>query len=168
MKSIFLLFWRICIFQSGPETVPSSNAFVMTVIAVNALLNVVVQLLLGGDDGSLLRAVTLAVVSLAGTGGLIWFIMTLMQLGSRVPQTITAVFGVDIIMTTLTSILFAVAGSIEENIAVFVISLLTLWSLAIYGFIFHRAMNLHIGFGIALALFVVIFSVAITQTAITP
>ena len=168
MKSIFLLFWRICIFQSGPETVPSSNSFVILVIAVNALLNVVVQLLLGGDDGSLLRAVTLAVVSLAGTGGLIWFIMTLMQLGSRVPQTITAVFGVDIIMTTITSILFAVAGSIEENIAVFVISLLTLWSLAIYGFIFHRAMNLHIGFGIALALFVVIFSVAITQTAITP
>ena len=168
MKSIFLLFWRICIFQSGPETVPSGNSFVIMVIAVNALLNVVVQLLLGGDDGSLLRAVTLAVVSLAGTGGLIWFIMTLMQLGSRVPQTITAVFGVDIIMTTITSVLFAVAGSIEENIAVFVISLLTLWSLAIYGFIFHRAMNLHIGFGIALALFVVIFSVAITQTAIAP
>jgi hypothetical protein len=167
MKSIFLLFWRICIFQSGPETVPSSNSFVIMVIAVNALLNVVVQLLLGGDEGSLLRAVTLAVVSLAGTGGLIWFIMALMQLGSRVPQTITAVFGVDIIMTTITSILFAVAGSIEENIAVFVISLLTLWSLAIYGFIFHRAMNLHIGFGIALALFVVIFSVAITQTAIS-
>ena len=58
------------------------------------------------------------------------------------------------------------AESIGMTIARFVITLLTLWSLAIYGFVFHRAMNIHIGFGIAMALFVVIFSVAITQTAL--
>jgi hypothetical protein len=168
MKSIVLLFWRICIFQTGPDTVPANNAFLVMIIAVNALLNIAVQVLLVGQDQSLLRAVTLAVVSLAGTGALVWFIMTLMSLGPRVPQTITAVFGVDIIMTAITSVLFASAGVIEQNIAVFVITLLTLWSLAVYGFIFHRAMNIHIGFGIAMALFVVIFSVAITQTAITP
>ena len=168
MKSIVLLFWRICIFQTGPDTVPANNAFLVMIIAANALLNIAVQLLLVGQDESLLSAVTLAVVSLAGTGGLVWFIMSLMSLGSRVPQTITAVFGVDIIMTIITSILFASAGMIAQNIAVFVITLLTLWSLAVYGFIFHRAMNIHIGFGIAMALFVVIFSVAITQTAITP
>ena len=167
MKSIVLLFWRICIFQSGPETVPANNVLILLVIAANAMLNVAVQLLLGGDNESLLRAITLAVVSLAGTGGLVWFVMSVMNMGPRVPQTITAVFGVDIIMTTITSILFTVAGAIEQSVAVFVITPLTLWSLAIYGFIFHRALNIHIGFGIAIALFVVIFSVAITQTAIS-
>ena len=168
MKSIVLLFWRICIFQTGPDTVPANNAFLIMIIAANAVLNIAVQYLLVGQDQSLLRAATLAIVSLAGTGGLIWFMMALMSLGTRVPQTITAVFGVDIIMTAITSVLFASAGMIEQNIAVFVITLLTLWSLAVYGFIFHRAMNIHIGFGIAMALFVVVFSVAITQTAITP
>ena len=166
MKSIFALFWRICIFRSGPESVPANNLFFILVLVANALLNVVVQLVLASAEVNLLRALTLAVVSLAGTGGLIWFVMALMDLSNRVPQTITAVFGVEIFMTTLTAILLWFADGIGMGVARFVITLLTLWSLAIYGFIFHRAMNIHIGFGIAMALFVVIFSVAITQTAL--
>ena len=167
MKSIFLLFWRICVFQSGPDTVPASTTFTIVVILLNAVVNIVVQLLLGTQELDFLRAVTLAVVSLAGTSGLVWFVMTLMSLTNRVQQTLTAIFGTDVIMTVLTSIAFAATGAVNETIAVFAITLLTLWSLMIYGFIFHRAMNIHIGFGIAIALFVVIFSVAITQTAIT-
>lgn len=166
MKSIFALFWRICIFSSGPESIPANNILFIVVVAVNATLNVLVQFVLGGPEASLLRASTMAIVSLAGTGGLIWFVMMLMNLSNRAPQTITAVFGVDIIMTTLTATLLLGAESIGMTIARFVITLLTLWSLAIYGFVFHRAMNIHIGFGIAMALFVVIFSVAITQTAL--
>lgn len=166
MKSIFALFWRICIFNSGPESIPANNTLFIVVVAVNAAVNVLVQFVLGGEDGDLLRASTMAIVSLAGTGGLIWFVMMLMNLANRAPQTITAVFGVDIIMTTLTATLLLGAESIGMTIARFVITMLTLWSLAIYGFVFHRAMNIHIGFGIAMALFVVIFSVAITQTAL--
>jgi hypothetical protein len=166
MKSIVLLFWRICIFRSGPDAVPASNTFTAVVIALNALVNIIVQLMLGADQVTLLLAVTLAIVSLAGTGALVWFVMMLMGLVNRVQQTITAIFGTDIIMTILTSIAFAATGSISETVAIFAITLLTLWSLMIYGFIFHRAMNIHIGFGIAIALFVVIFSVAITQTAL--
>jgi hypothetical protein len=167
MKFFVLLFWRICIFQTGPETVPASNAFTLVIIAINALLNIVVQLFVGDAEVSLLRAVTISVVSLAGTGALVWFVMALMSLNNRVQQTVTAIFGVDIIMTTITSLAFSAAGSLVPQAAVFVITLLTLWSLAIYGFIFHRALNIHIGFGIAMALFVVIFSVAITQTALS-
>lgn len=166
MKSIFALFWRICTFRSGPESIPANNLFLILVLLANALLNVVVQLALSSAQESLLRALTLAVVSLAGTGGLIWFVMALMDLSNRVPQTITAVFGVEIFMTTLTALLLWFSDSLGMTVARFVITLLTLWSLAIYGFIFHRAMNIHIGFGIAMALFVVIFSVAITQTAL--
>jgi hypothetical protein len=166
MKSIFLLFWRICLFQAGPDTVPASNIFTITVVALNAVVNIIVQLLLGAEQINLLRATTLAIVSLAGTGALVWIVMALMSLNNRVQQTVTAMFGTDIIMTVLTSIAFLITGEINDTAAVFAITLLTLWSLMIYGFIFHRAMNIHIGFGIAMALFVVIFSVAITQTAI--
>ena len=166
MKSIFLLFWRICLFQAGPDTVPANTTFTVAVIALNAVVNIVVQLLLGAEQINLLRAITLAIVSLAGTGALVWFVMALMSLNNRVQQTVTAMFGTDIIMTVLTSIAFLITGEINNTAAVFAITLLTLWSLMIYGFIFHRAMNIHIGFGIAIALFVVIFSVAITQTAI--
>jgi hypothetical protein len=166
MKSIFLLFWRICIFQSGPDAVPASHTLTIIIILLNAVVNIAVQLLIGADQLDLLRASTLAVVSLAGTGALVWFVMALMGLVNRVQQTVTAVFGTDVLMTVLTAIAFAATGSISENVAMFAITLLTLWSLMVYGFIFHRAMNIHIGFGIAIALFVVIFSVAITQTAL--
>ena len=168
MKSIFLLFWRICTFRSGPDAVPAGGIFTTVVIVLNAVANIIVQLVLGAEQIDLLRAVTLAVVSLAGTGALVWFVMALMGLVNRVQQTLTAIFGTDIVMTVLTSIAFGATGAFNETIAAFAITLLTLWSLMIYGFIFHRAMNIHIGFGIAIALFVVIFSVAITQTAIAP
>ncbi len=166
MKSIFLLFWRICLFQTGPDTVPANTTFTVAVIVLNAVVNIVVQLLLGGEEIDLLRAGTLSIVSLAGTGALVWFVMALMSLNNRVQQTLTAMFGSDIILTALTSIAFLTTTQINETAAVFAITLLTLWSLMVYGFIFHRAMDIHIGFGIAIALFVVIFSVAITQTAI--
>ena len=167
MKSIVLLFWRICIFQTGPDAVPASNTFTITVIALNALVNIAVQLWLGAEDITLIRAITLSVVSLAGTGALVWFTMALMSHSNRAQQTMTAVFGTDVVLTLLTSLAFAAAGAINQTVAGFVITLLTLWSLSVYGFIFHRALNIHIGFGILIALFVVIFSVAITQTAIT-
>jgi hypothetical protein len=167
MKSIALLFWRICIFRSGPDTIPVNNILTIAVIAVNALLSIAVQLTYADPAITALSAVTLAVVSLAGTGGLIWFVMALMNLTNRVAQTVTAVFGVDIILTTITAVAFALAGAIDDSVRFFAVTLLTLWSLAIYGFIFHRAMNIHIGFGIAIALFVVIFSVAITEAALS-
>jgi len=168
MKSIAALFWGICIFKNGPDTIPADRIFTIAIIAVNALLNIAVQLTFGDATVTVLSAVTLAVVSLAGTGGLVWFVMSLMSLTSRVAQTVTAVFGVDIIMTSITGVAYAITGTIDDSIRFFAVTLLTLWSLAVYGFIFHRAMNIHIGFGIAIALFVVVFSVAITEAALTP
>ena len=101
MKSIFQLFWRICLFRDGPETIPANNVLLLLTLIANAGMNIVVQLAWGG-----------------------------------------------------------------ETVTRFVITMLTLWSLAVYGFIFHRALNIHIALGIGMALFVVVFSMAITQTAL--
>lgn len=171
MKSIAALFWRICIFQAGPETVPANNTLVIVVIMLNMIVNVTVQLILPGEGTSALQSITIAVVSMAGIGGLVWFIMLLMQLAHRVPQTITALFGADIILTTITTVAYIIfgageIGATESGAARLIFTLLFFWSLAVYGFIFHHSMNIHIGIGIAIALFVVLFSFAITQTAI--
>ena len=167
MKSIAALFWGICIFKTGPDAIPANNIFTIAVIALNALLNIAVQLTFSDPAVTVLSAVTLAVVSLAGTGALVWFVMSLMSLTKRVAQTVTAVFGVDVIMTTITGVAYAVTGTIDDSVRFFAVTLLTLWSLAVYGFIFHRAMNIHIGFGMAIAMFVVVFSVAITEAALS-
>ena len=105
-------------------------------------------------------------MSLAGTAGLVWFVMMLMNHVNRFAQTITAVFAVDIILTLAAAILFSLVGDLTNAVSVFVTALLVSWTLAVYGFIFHRALDIHIGFGVAMALFVFIFTMAITQTAI--
>lgn len=166
MKSILQLFWRICLFRDGPENIPANNPLLLLVLITNAALNVTVQMIWGGDNITVLRAMTIAIVSLAGTGGLVWFVMLLMSLTHRLPQTLTGIFGVEIILTSLSALLLMLSDSVGVSVTRFVITLLTLWSLAIYGFIFHRALNIHIGFGVGMALFVVIFSMAITQTAL--
>ena len=166
MKSIFQLFWRICLFRDGPETIPASNVLLLLTLFANAALNIVVQLAWGGENVTALRAFTIAIVSLAGTGGLVWFVMMLMSLTTRLPQTLTAIFGVEVILTSLSALLLLSSDALGTSVTRFVITMLTLWSLAVYGFIFHRALNIHIGFGFGMALFVVIFSMAITQTAL--
>ncbi len=166
MKPIVSLFWRICIFRAGPEAVPLNGTLTGVIIVLNALVNISVQLLLGGESETLLRAVTATVVSLAGTAGLVWFVMLLMSLTQRFAQTITAIIAVDIILTLIAAVLFSLIGDLTNTVSVFVTALLVSWTLAVYGFIFHRAMDMHIGFGVAMALFVFIFTMAITQTAL--
>ncbi len=166
MKSIFQLFWRICLFRDGPETIPANNVLLLLTLIANAGMNIVVQLAWGGENVTVLRAITIAIVSLAGTGGLVWFVMMLMSLTNRLPQTLTAIFGVEVILTGLSALLLLSSDVLGTGVTRFVITMLTLWSLAVYGFIFHRALNIHIGLGIGMALFVVVFSMAITQTAL--
>ncbi len=166
MSAIVLLFWRICLFRAGPEAVPVSGALTALVIVTNALVNIGGQMLLGGETETLAHAVATSVVSLAGSAGLVWFVMMLMDLTNRFPQTITALIAADIILTLIAAILLALIGETQNAFAVFVYALLVSWTLAVNGFIFHRALNIHIGFGVAMALFVFIFTIAITQTAV--
>ena len=168
MVAIVSLFWRICLFRCGPDVVPLNTTLTGIVILVNGLLNVGVLISMGEPDIDLVQAATIAIVSMAGTAGLVWFVMLLMNRGQRFAQSITALFGTDVILTLLLALVIGVSSTIHESAALFALTLLRLWSLAVYGFIFHRALEIHIGFGIAMALFVVVFTVAITQTAISP
>jgi len=166
MKLIIAQIWRICIFKSGPDTIPANNTFLLIVMAFNICLTCFVQVSLA-EDISFLSALTISVVSLAGTGGLIWFVMALMNLSNRVPQTMTAVFAVDIFTTAMTALVLFMAEAIGMTLTQLLVAGLILWSLAINGFIYHRALNIHIAMGVGIALFIFIFSVAITQTALS-
>ena len=166
MKPIVSLFWRICTFRAGPEAVPLSGALTIVIIVLNALINISVQLLLGSGTETLLRAVTATAVTLAGTAGLVWFVMLLLSLTQRFAQTITAVIAVDIILTLIAAGLFSLVGDLTNAVSDFISALWISWKLAVNGFIFSRAMDMHIGFGVAMSLFVFIFTVAITQTAL--
>ncbi len=166
MSQIFLLLWRLCTFRAGPDAMPANNTLLGLIISLNALLSVSLYLLV--NTATLLKAATLVSVSMAGTAGLVWLIMNLMEMGNRFPQTLMALFGVDILITLLTGAVAMVTGTEEISAAgASLLTLLMFWNLAIFAFIFHRALNIHIGFGFLLALFVVIFSIAMSQAAVS-
>ena len=168
MKPIFSLFWYICTFRAGPDRVPANTTFLGVIIILNILLNVALFMLL--NDVEFIRVVTLVVVNLTVTAGLIWVVMMLMDVGARYQKTLTALFGADLILSTITNLIaWGVQqgfGDSATNVQFFIIALLFMWTLGVYGFVFHRALNLHIGFGIAIALFVIVFALAISQTAV--
>ena len=157
------------------------------------LLDTVPNRWLAGPLGSLVDSVCVIAV-VAGTVGPIGFLATQVGYGLHVlvgtPEglatqlMIVAALGLVYVTSAVTGItrgiqwlsrfnvvlalVIGVSSTIHESAALFALTLLRLWSLAVYGFIFQRALEIHIGFGIAMALFVVVFTVAITQTAISP
>ncbi len=168
MLPIALVVLRICTLRSGPDDLPANNFLLGLVIAINVTLSI--SLYVTVNEATFLTATTLVIVSLAGTAGVVWVILTLMELANRFPQTLMALIGVDIVLTVLSGIAAAFTTGSEGTVSTTgasIITLLMIWNLAIFANIFKRAMNIHIGFGFAMALFVVIFSVAVSQAAIS-
>jgi|GEM_PF-431940 len=175
MKSIFSAFWHICTFRSGPDRLPADPTFLGLVVAVNMVLSLI--LLVALNDVPLLQAITLIVVNVAAVCVLVWAIMSLMELSARYQQTITAMFGVDLILSSITNLAtwlmrdsLPTAGAEVDPANVswqfFIIAFLVLWSIGVNGFVMHRSIEVHIGFGIAIALFILIFATGIAQSVV--
>lgn len=162
------LLTQICLFRRGPEDLPTSNLLLGLLVALNILLSITLYLYL--TDLTLLRASTLVVASLAGAAGLIWLVLSLMNFSQRFVQTFTAMVGVDVILGLLNGLL--TVFTLQENgtyntFGSFAWLALTIWNLSIYATIFQRALEVHAAIGLGIALFVVLFSYAIGQVALT-
>ena len=173
MISIASVFWKICTFRSGPDTLPHGNFLLGLVITANLVVSTALYLSL--TDTDFFTSLTLVVVSLAGTCGLIWIIMTLMNQAARFNQTITAIIGADLLLTLLRAGLlpFGISANADANasvhpIAESLLTMLLVWNLLVFSYIFHRALNIHMFFGGLLAFFIFIFSIALSQAAVNP
>ena len=184
MTAIVSVFWRICLFKTGPDVIPANNFLLGLLIALNIVISWSATMLLQAvvpispevtnqmdaqelaalSDGFLLFARVL--VSLASTGALIWGLLNLMSHGARTNKVLCAVFGCDIILTTLTFVTVYIGQTLLPALGQFAMLGTFLWSLSVTGFILHRALEISWGFGIAASLFIMIFSFAISQVAI--
>ena len=178
MTAIIFLIWRIATLRAGPDALPANNLLLGLVILVNATISITATYLINAigaqaqtglppeafqEDISFFTTLTQVIVNQASTAGLTWLVMYLMNHPKRVPQTLIALFGVDALITTMAGILVCVALFITPAISSIAFLLLMIWTLAAYGFIFHRALEIAMGFGIAVAIFVMLFAIAISQ-----
>ena len=182
MTAILSVFWQICTFRSGPDAVPANTTLLALVILANAVISMIASSFLQtivpssppGESidvavvSDSLSLATSVVVSLASTAGLVWLLLTLMGFGARIYQTLTALFATDIILTTISTFVIFVATLMNTSLSQIAFLGMFFWTVGVFGFILHKALEISMGFGIAAALFVLIFTIAITQVTITP
>jgi hypothetical protein len=164
MQSIVALFWRIATFRAGPETIPFSAFLAPVLVVLNLVAAVLLYLVL--SEASLLRALSLTLVSLAVTAGLAWVLLLSMGHKERFLQTFSAMVGSDLLIGIIQTLAYSITQKISQELSLLILLTTTFWTLAVWGFIFHRALNMQIGLGIAIAFIFFLVSVSITSTAL--
>lgn len=162
MKPILLLYWRICRLTAGPEDVPFSGEL----LAVTLLLWMLLQALLAPLQAGLswLQAIS---AQLLGLAILVVVTLTLLQfknVGGRAVQSLAALAGIDLILGLFGLPLLLLSGwtpVVQEQAWYQVLFFLLLcWQLLAQGHVFHRALNVGPVLGTAVAMMVLVLTVA--------
>lgn len=167
MKVVAQLFWQICLLRQGPEHVPTQSWFITTVVSANIVCSLALSLLLD-NNGSSISVLTRLVVSQATTAALVWLALFLKEQGNRFPATITALFGCDLIITICFAALVPLVSIVGEGGSTFIFLGFMIWSVAVAGFIMHRALSVPLGIGILIAVGMMVLSVATSEVAVNP
>ena len=165
MRALFNLFWQICLLRQSPAAVPANTALVAIIVLANLLCSVLVSSGFG-TELSVLATANSVIVGQTATAALIWLALSWAGKGERFLTTLTAIFGCDLIITACFSLLIPATAALGGAVSGVVVMLFMVWSVAVAGFILHRALEIRFGLGIALALGISLFSVILGQVAI--
>lgn len=163
MKLILSVFWNICLLRRGPEFVPTHPLFVAGVVVADILLSLFVRVQYGGE-APLLEIATFTLVTMATLATITWLALSLRGVIRRFPATITAMFGCDLLFTLLIALLIPLAGGVRGAISILG-GLILIWSIAVNGFILHRAMNITIFAGILSAFGMALVAATLASSA---
>lgn len=165
MKAIFYLFWQICLLRQSPAAVPANGPFVAAVVLANLLCSILVSSGFGSEV-NLLTTSTSIIVGQTTTAGLVWIVLSWAEKAERFVTTITAIFGCDLIITAVFSLLIPLTGTLGSAVGSLLLLLFLVWSVAVAGFILHRALEIRFGSGVAVAFGISLMSVILGQVAI--
>ncbi|MEQ8857185.1 MAG: hypothetical protein RIC56_00925 [Pseudomonadales bacterium] len=165
MKAIINLFWQICLLRQSPAHVPASGPFVALVVGANLLCSVLVSVGLD-EDLDVLRTATSIIVGQTATAALVLLALTLKNLGARFVTTVTAIFGCDLIITACFAVMLPLASLWGSAVISIALIAFLVWSVAVAGFILHRAMEVQFAIGIGVAMAISLMSVTFGQLAI--
>ncbi|MBK81351.1 MAG: hypothetical protein CMQ43_10635 [Gammaproteobacteria bacterium] len=167
MKAILNLFWQICLLRQSPAYVPSHGAFVAAVVAANLIGSVLVSSALDGGVNTL-RTATAVIVGQTATAVLVLLALSLKNLGARFVTTITAIFGCDLIITACFAGVLPLATQFGDAALSVALLGFLVWSVAVAGFILHRALEAPLAVGIGVAMAISLMSVTFSQLAVGP
>ncbi|MBL4868689.1 MAG: hypothetical protein JKY67_20185 [Pseudomonadales bacterium] len=144
MKSIWMLFWDICLFRRGPEDVPDSRFLVSTMALVFLLFNTTARLFL--LESSLFQSLMSSVLVLCVFAAGLWLGLKIKGGLNRFEQSMTALLGQDMVISILSlPLLLLLVAQQQQGAQPQVSSILLLifyvWDLAVKGFICKKALG---------------------------
>lgn len=142
--------FNICLLRSGPEDLPHSHTLLGVLIIVNLAASMLIGSLVTEFRVAGLSSVTALLFSLAFTK------LLLLRKPERFLQTFSAMLGTDAIISIASfpsfySIQYLPLSDVARlffNVTVFVLSV---WVVAVYGYIFSKALSTLMGYGIAIS-----------------
>jgi len=168
MRSLFLVFANICLLRRGPELVPTQPWFVMTVVIADLLTSFVVSNHLSGVLTPIALATSL-IVTMATTAAITWIALYLRGFDNRYPATITAIFGCDLLFTVVVAMVATALGGVgTSGIATGLVAAIGIWSIAVNGFIFHRAIEVNVMLGVIIAFGMAMIGFVLSGAAVGP
>ncbi|MDE0190664.1 MAG: hypothetical protein OXQ90_04845 [Gammaproteobacteria bacterium] len=155
MTAVLRLFWNICLLRDGPETVPTHTWFLVSLIATELAMGVVLSAVLS-PDLSFALWFNLALINLAVTASIVWFALYLRNCEPRFPATLGAILGTEVLIDAVGALALSATSGVAQTTTGWI---LTLWSVAVIGFILHRALATRLWVGILLS-----FSIGVLGT----
>jgi len=166
MRSLLLVFANICLLRRGPEHVPTLPWFVAVVVAANLLVSFVVSRNVSGALPPLPLLTSLC-VTMATTAAITWFILNMRGFEARYPATITAMLGCDLLFTVVIGIIATALGGISAGpVATGIVATIGFWSIAVNGFILHRAAGVSVMTGFVIAFAITLFGFVLANAAV--
>jgi len=162
MSALIRLFWDICIFKRGPQDVPYSQFLLGIMMALEFLLGFLAMLIPDNQGATrpLSQIIPFLLADILLTIGFTSLVLWLHGKVVRIRQTITTLFGVDILLgfIHLPFIFVAMAaGKQVEMLGMYYLGtmIVLMWQLGVYSSVFRHALSISIfrGGGFALVLF---------------
>ena len=170
MVSLATLFWNICILRAGPESVPARVWFALVLLVADIAVALVYHRLLGAagaDALNTLQALGFSLVSIATVAVVTRSVLYFRKLDSRFLATLTALIGTDLLI----SVLIVIASQISKLVGLppdISTGILQIWGIVVWGFIYHRAFNTTLLFGILIAFGIGILAFIVSIVAVNP
>ena len=154
MYQLLVLFFEIAILRKGPQDVPASPWLLRLLLPAYAAINALL-LMLNASGFSILLQILADFGLMAGfTWPLLYFAGKL----PRFPQTLSALLGVDIVISFFSLPIAISLGTQLSDVAFLGMLVLMLWHWLVSGHIFRHALDRPLFFGLALAFLYILIS----------
>jgi hypothetical protein len=165
LGSLIQVIVGITLHRRGPDELPSSPFFLLMMLGGSLFVELITLRLGAVVDSAVAVSLLDTVIDLA----FVWVVLTAFNRVRRFRQTMSALFGADIVMNIISAGLSLWNDSLnapdgEATIPALLFLVLAVWSIDVAGFILSRALERPYALGVAIMLAYVLLSISIRAT----